>query len=167
MQRFDLNRLEPEIDQAARDAMLDVILAFARLDTFISRWMAGAFGTTPDATVILMGNMDTRNKLDKLKALYQHFGRKEGAAMVEALTKAHGNHVPIRNTIAHVACVGRIKDAPDKIAFSAVKRVKDTPGYTFVDVLSLGQMRDASAFAMDACDGLVSVIDQLQRPLQG
>lgn len=167
MESFDLENLEKVIEQNARDAMLDVILSWARFDAFIAKWVSVAFGTSPDATVILMGNMDTRNKLDKLKALYLHFGLKEGAASVDRLKKEHGSHVDVRNAIAHSSCVGRLKDSPEKIAFTSIRRVKGLPGHTFVDIFRIDQMAAATNFALGACANITEIIDSLKEPLAG
>jgi hypothetical protein len=142
--------------------MLDVILAWARFDTFISKWISVAFGTSPDATVILMGNMDTRNKLERLKSLYAHFGFTSEADRIEALKKAHAEHVNVRNTIAHVSCVGQVAGEPDKVVFTAVRRVKNQPGYTFVEVIHLEQMVAAVGFALRACEDIGNIVDELK-----
>lgn len=167
MERFDLANLDQTIEQPARDAMLDVILTWARLDTLISKWMSVAFGTTPDATVILMGNMATKNKIEKLKALYLHFGFKSEADRIGNLLNAHAEHADLRNTIAHVACMGQIKGDPQKVVFQAIKRIKSEPGHTFVEVIHLDQMRAAAEFALGACDTIIPIIDGLLAPLQG
>lgn len=162
MQRFDLAKLDRTIGRDARAAMLDVILAWARFDTFISKWMSVAFGASPDATVILMGNMDTGNKLNRLKTLYAHFGFESESARLEALKKAHAGHVDVRNTIAHVSCIGQIVGEPEKVVFSAVRRVKNQPGYTFVEVIHLEQMIAATEFALTACESIGKIVDELK-----
>jgi hypothetical protein len=153
------------IEQTARDAMLDVILSWARFDTFVSKWMSVAFGTSPDATIILMGNMDTRNKIDKLKALYEHFGLASGAANVEGLRKAHSDHVDVRNSIAHLSCVGRLKSEPERIVFSTLRRIKGHVGQSEIRTIHLEQMVAAVNFALEACASISIIIDNLERPI--
>ncbi|MEO7411354.1 MAG: hypothetical protein ABIU10_08565 [Sphingomicrobium sp.] len=42
MERFDPEMLDRTIGSDARDAMLDVILSWARFDSFTSKWMPAA-----------------------------------------------------------------------------------------------------------------------------
>jgi hypothetical protein len=165
MESFDLDNLEKELTQEARDAMLNVILSWARFDAFVSKWVSVTFGTSADATVILMGNMDTRNKLDKLKALYLHFGFLSGATKIEDLKKAQGEHVDVRNAIAHRSCVGQIRGDPEKVVFMSIRRVKGMPGHSFVEVMHLSQMIAATEFALHACDNISRIIDAVEVPL--
>ena len=146
--------------------MLDVILAWARLDSLISKWMSLAFGTSPDATVILMGNMNTGTKLTRLKILYSHFGFDSEAERLGALQNEHGRHVDVRNTIAHVSCVGQIVGDPTKVVFMALKRIKDMPGHTFVEVIHLEQMIAAAHFALAACKDIEHIIEELRQSVE-
>lgn len=165
METFNLDDLEKVIEQNVRDEMLDVILSWARFDTFVSKWATLAFGTEPDAAVILMGNMDTKNKLDKLKALYEHYGFAEGAESLNRLRKAHGEHVDVRNAIAHSSCAGRMKSDHNRIVFSSMKRVKGDLGKSLVESMHLDQMRDATKFALNACANIEKIIDVIDKPL--
>jgi hypothetical protein len=163
MQQFPLDKLDRKISQPARDAMLDVILAWARLDSFMSKWMSVAFGTSPDATVILMGNMSTQAKLTKLKGLYGHFGFQSEAVRIAALEKEHLRHVDVRNAIAHVSCVGQMIGDANKVVFMAIKRIKAMPGHTFVEVVHLDQMTAATDFALGACKNIEQIIEELKQ----
>jgi hypothetical protein len=165
MEAFNPDDLEKVIEQDVRDEMLDVILSWARFDTFVSKWVSLAFGTQPDAAVILMGNMDTKNKLDKLKTLYEHFGFAEGAESLNRLRKAHGEHVDVRNAIAHSSCVGRMKSDKQRIVFSSMKRVKGDLGKALVESIHTDQMRAATNFALKACANIEKIIAAIDEPL--
>ncbi len=129
--------------------------------------MSVAFGTSPDATVILMGNMGTDGKLTKLKTLYTHFGFKSEADRIGALQNEHCRHVDVRNTIAHVSCVGQIAGDADKVVFMAIKRIKEMPGHTFVEVVHIEQMRAATDFALGACGNIEQIIEELKQSVSG
>ena len=69
MPDFDLSDLSHDIHQEARDVICDVILSWARLDSLVSQLALLSFGLALDGGTILLGAMDTKAKLDRLKKL--------------------------------------------------------------------------------------------------
>lgn len=156
--RFEPENLNPTIGIPARKAMVDLILAWASYDSLVSQWAIVSFGLPLDAGSILVGNMDTRNKLERLETLYRHHGL-SGALSIKALRKEHGKHVEIRNRVCHAHCAGRFKSDPDWIVFAPVKDFRGEPGQMLVEAIHLDQMRAGTAFAKHACKNLNRIID--------
>jgi len=100
------------LDPETREAMLSLVLAWGRYDGLISQWLLQAFSLSLDSGSILLGNMDTRTKLDRLKGLYQHHGKKAVVANIAKLQKDHLEFVDIRNLIAHSGCAGQVRSHP-------------------------------------------------------
>jgi hypothetical protein len=107
-----------DLDQSNRDALCDLMLAWARYDSLVTQLMILAFHLTLDGGPILLGNMETRVKLDRLKKLYDHFGMTAASESIGNLRQWHRKYVDVRNTIAHSACAGQRKSDPDYIIFS-------------------------------------------------
>lgn len=89
----------------------------------------------------------------------------DGAESVDRLKKSHAKHVDVRNAIAHISCVGRLKSDPKRVVFSSVKRVKGTVGHTMIESIHLDQMVAAVTFALDACQNIAKIIAVLDAPI--
>ena len=134
--------------------MLDVILQWARFDGLVSQWVLFAYGLSPDGGALLLGTMDTRNKLDKIKALYEHHGMTEAVGRIAYLQKCHGKLVDVRNAIAHAACGGQKKSDPKMVIFAPVKAMKGMVGKMMVETHSIGKMKLAAQFATEVSNQL-------------
>lgn len=156
--RFDLENLDPNISHEARDAICDLILAWASYDSLVSQWIIVSFALPMDAGAILVGNMDTRTKLDRLEYLYRHQGM-SGADAIQSLRKDHLSHVSVRNNICHSHCAGSFKSDPKRIVFAPVKTVKGEPGHMLFEAVHLDQITEATAFALDACRFLNRLVE--------
>lgn len=118
MPDFTLDDLEPDISPSGRDIICDVVLSWARLDSLVSQLVLTAFGLAVDGGTILLGQMDTRTKLDRLKRLYDHHGMTDAAQSISNLRAWHKKHVDVRNTIAHHTCAGSWRSDPSMIVFA-------------------------------------------------
>jgi hypothetical protein len=161
MEQFSVSDISNNLDEETRGVMLDLILSWARYDGLISQWVLLAYGLTPDAGSLLLGNMDTRTKLDRLKALYEHHSMQEGVARIAALQKGHAHYVDIRNAIAHSACGGQNTSEPKRVLFAPVKTIKGQLGKMLMEQIHIDLMREAAKFAGDAGDKLLGFTDAL------
>lgn len=161
MIEFSISDVTNDIDQETRDLISDLILAWARYDSLVTHWTFRSFGMGPDEGSILLGNMDTRTKLDRMKALNTHFGITESASSIAALTKLHKIHVEVRNTICHKTCAGHSRSDPDRVIFANAKVYPGMPGKMLVELVHLNQIRDAIQFAKANADNISEVVDAL------
>ena len=161
MQEFDITDLDKSIDEEVREVIGKLIMTWARLDSLLSQWVIVEFGMTLDSGSILLGNMDTRTKLDRLKQLYEHHGDKRSAKAVANLSKLHASHIDIRNTVAHTQCGGRRKSEPDILVFAPVKPSKGMPGTALVEQIRLRGIARATEYADQAGDKLAVITNAL------
>lgn len=158
---FTIDDLTDNIDQATKDAICELILAWARYDSLVTQLVVLAFGLSLDTGPVLLGNMETRTKLDRLKKLYDHFGMEKAAESIGNLRQWHRRYVDIRNTIAHSGCGGQRKSDPDTIIFAPVKAAHGELGRMIVDQVHIDGIRKATQFAMAAGNNLLTVTDEL------
>jgi len=130
--------------------MLDLILTWARLDTACSIWVTLAFGMCTDSGPILLGNMDMKTKLDRLKALAAHHDLKPTAKSIANLQKIVAHYVPLRNAIAHSMLTGERISKPGTIVFSPLKPAPGILEHMLIHEVTVQAMKNATVFAYDA-----------------
>ncbi len=156
---FDVSDKANEIDQKARDLISDLILSWARYDSIITHWVIRSFGMGMDEGSIFIGNMDTKTKLNRIKALYKHFGFDDVASDIADLSKAHEEHADVRNTVCHKACAGQSKSNPERLIFAGAKAVSGKPGQMLVELLHLEQLERARHFAKLNADKIMGIVE--------
>jgi len=154
------------IDVETAQLISKLILAWARFDSLVSHWTIHAFGMNSGAGAILLGNMDTRTKLERLKKLHKHYGVVEAVAFVKNLMAELIKHVDVRNAITHKACGGHYKPDPDRLIFANIMPFEQKIGTMQIELVHLDQIRAAAAFAAAAGDQVGSIIDRLLVQLQ-
>jgi hypothetical protein len=158
---FDISDLDRFITDEDKFVMIETILAWADLDTGISRLTLLMFGLQEDAGSILIGNMDLKTKVERLKALHDHYGRSEGALSLGRLLKAMRSHSGSRNVIAHRKHVGRMKSEPKRLVFMSSKHVKGSIGSFEILCVHHSEFIASAAFARDASVKIAMMIDQI------
>lgn len=164
MADFSLEDVDPNITESMRLHIADLILRWAAFDTAISYWMVQSFGLPMDASSILLGNMDTRTKLDKLFKLHQHFSH-PGTAAIGRLRKQHEKHVEARNIVAHQRCAGHLKSDPDYMVFHSIRHVAGALGEFEIVCVPLDVMRLSTFWAGKAEQGVRSITDNMTGPI--
>lgn len=145
--------------------MCDLVLAWARLDTLASQWVTAAFGMCTDSGPILLGNMDTKTKLDRLKALCVHHSMTKAAKAISNLQKTYAHYVPLRNAVAHSILSGQRKSDPDVLVFSPFKPAPGKLAHMSVTQAKISAMKHATIFARETGKALSSIQLQLvERP---
>ena len=163
MAYLQLDDIDLCITKEAKLAVADMVLAWAALDTMISYWVLLLFGMPMDTGSILLGNMDTKTKITRLKQFFQHHGNAKEAALAQRLSKSHEKFVDARNTIAHRRCFGMQKSDPTRLMFSSTKHILGEVGKFEILAIDLSEIRAATKFASDA----EKSIFRLTEPLQG
>ncbi|CAM3264330.1 hypothetical protein SPAN111604_13710 [Sphingomonas antarctica] len=127
---FDVDDLDRSITDNDRLIMAETILAWADLDTGISRLIMLVFDLdeSSGSGSILIGNMDLKTKAEKIKVLYDHIGNKAAATNMSKLITAMKEYSFCRNAVAHRKVIGRMTSDPTRIAFLSAKHVKGEVG---------------------------------------
>ncbi len=163
MAHFDIADLDRSgLSEAARDAMLDLILAWAHLDGMLSQWVAAKFGLAPDKTAILLGRSDAQSKLLKLQRLYAMEGADELVPTIRAIRKSYAKQVSPRNTVAHASCRGFLKSESDRIVFAAFEAVK--LGELAIDTIPIEVMERSTRWAnllSERVEKIINILDPL------
>lgn len=152
------------IDEETRGLIAELILSWARYDSLVTHWTFRVFGMGPDEGPIILGAMDTKTKLGRIKSLYAHFSKKRSAENVATLLKVHGQHVDVRNAICHKACAGHHRRDPDRIIFANPKAFPQQPGQMMIEMYHIDQFRAAIAFAKKAADEISKIVDAIVGP---
>ena len=161
MQETPAEDISQFLDEEARTVMLDLVLQWARYDGLISQWVLLAYGLSADNGALLLGNMDTKSKLDRLKHLYEHHQMTKAAKRVAELQKGHLALVGIRNLLAHAGCGGLSVSNPNKIYFSPVRAVKGHLGMMTIEAYTKDDFRLAERFAREMGDQIYLFIKPL------
>lgn len=141
--------------------MAETILAWADLDTGISRLILLVFRVEDDAGSILIGNMDLKTKVEKIKALYDHHGQKSSSASLGKLITAMREYSSCRNSVAHRKCIGKSKSAPTRLLFLSARHVKGVPGQFEMLSIDHSELVASAAFARDASVKIHELIEKL------
>jgi len=159
---FDTTDLDPVLTDADRLVMAETILAWADLDTGISRLIFLMFGIDSDAGSILIGNMDLKTKAERIKSLYSHLGNDAGAASFSKLSNAMREFSFSRNSIAHRKCIGRLKSEPSRLVFMSSRHVKGEQGSFEMIAIDRSEMIASAKFARDAAVTVANMINAIE-----
>ena len=69
--------------------MLNVVMAWPKLEIGLTYWISLAICLRPSETGILLGAMDTKSRINKLKALYLHRNDKDAVALLKRIATEH------------------------------------------------------------------------------
>src|SRR6185436_6534463 len=101
MPELQLDDINQKLTDEARGVICDLVLGWASYEYALSLWTLLAFGMNLDCGSIMLGRMDARGKLEKLKQLYGHHHKKHVVEKIVILSKKHAEFVDTRNTVAH------------------------------------------------------------------
>lgn len=151
----DLDRLVPDAD---RLLLAETILAWADLDTGISRLILLVFGLQHDAGSILIGNMDLKTKVERIKAFYTHIRHKRGADQLGKLLTSMQKASDCRNVIAHRKLVGRLISKPTRLVFLSARHVKGGQGRFEMLAIDHSEFVASARFARRAAEKVHEMI---------
>jgi hypothetical protein len=158
---FDVNDLERVVTDDDKLIMIETILAWADLDTGVSRLTLLMFGLEADAGSILIGNMDVKTKVERIKGLYEHLGNVAGTKGMAALKTAMMKHSSSRNVIAHRKCIGKLISQPTRLVFLSSKHVKGQAGRFEMLAIDHSEMVASAKFARAASRTVSKMIDAI------
>lgn len=138
--------------------MLDLVLAWARVDTTIAQLATAQFNMDPTVGAVIFGRMPVPDRLNKMRELNLQLERAESAKALRKLKKQYEEHSKTRNTIAHAACVGFLSK-PDRIVFLPFES-EGKFGNLAVDVVPTLVMLKATNFAKQLDKGALAMVEQ-------
>jgi hypothetical protein len=158
---FDFDDLEWVVTDDDKLVMVETILAWADLDTGVSRLTYLMFGLDPDFGSILIGTMDLKTKVERMKMLYDHLGNAVGRNSMGRLITAMREYSACRNAIAHRKCIGRLISDPARLVFLSARHIKAEPGRFEMLAIDRSEMVASAEFARKAAVTVAKMIDAL------
>ena len=159
MADFDIDNLEPDLPQNVRLVIADLVLAWARFDALVSQLLIQVFNLPLESGSILIGNMDTRAKFDRMIKLYEHLGSPNAQTLKELRT-LHSRHVDLRNTVTHASCGGVLKSDPDWVVFAPVRVMKGELGSMTIEQHHISRIAAAVMFAKENGDEINRLLER-------
>jgi hypothetical protein len=162
LQTFDVDDLECVVTDADKLIMAETILAWADLDTGISRLTLLLLGLHADAGSILIGNMDLKTKVERIKSLYEQYGNAAAKDSFTKLIKSMKDFSSSRNAIAHRKCIGRLISQPTRVVFLSSKHVKGQRDRVEMMCVDHSEMIASADFARKAAASVHRKIDAFE-----
>lgn len=159
---FNIDDLDPNLSNQDRLIMAETILAWADLDTGISRLILLVFGVQDDAGSILIGNMDLKTKVEKIKALNDHHTIVKNVTTFTKIAKEMKKCSDCRNVIAHRKCVGKLTSSPQRLVFLSAKHVKKVPGQFEMIAIGHSEFVNSAKFARQTSDDIHTMICSIE-----
>jgi hypothetical protein len=145
---FDATDVDDSPSAELRELIVDLMLAWPKLELGLTYWIAFALGVRASECSIILGAMDTRSKIDKLKALYAHRNHDDLAELLKVISKEHREFSDVRNTIAHAMLMGTSKTKARAAYFLTTRAVPDEYGFMFVRRFDFDSFKEAREFAI-------------------
>jgi hypothetical protein len=161
---FDPLVLDKSMPQSAQEAILLLMRAWPLFEIALTDWLIAVAGMTTDIGALMVGRMDTRGKIDKLKEIYSHLGNKDQVRWLTNLNKSARGYTVIRNTVVHSIYLGHRPD-PEKseeyqLIFSNHRPVKGRQKSIGAVIVKLRDIKRTATFAGSAAS---KIIDALRR----
>jgi hypothetical protein len=152
------------LEQRHRDAMLDLILAWAKIDGSLGWFLSMLHGFDPAEGAILIEDMKPGQIFaDARKAIRQMAGGDQAAQKIKKMKLAYENYAPIRNRIAHSFCAGISTENADLIVFLVYSKEGDGLA---VEVDHIDTIKRATTYAK-ALDGYLWEVSNRIEKLRG
>ncbi len=154
---FQSDQVERDVSQAARDVMLNCILAWAALDGALSMLLARVSGMSyPDAAEAI-GRESGTSKLNKIRDVMLEAGAIEVAALIRKHKKAYEKRIVPRNRIAHAKLAGAWKNDSEFLVFAVFERHQTDS--LAIDLIPLQEIKRSAHWANALTAMALRVVD--------
>jgi hypothetical protein len=133
------------LERIHRDAMIVLVLEWAKIDGALGLFLSLLHGFTPeDGAILIQGMKAAQVFQDARKVVRDKPGGQEYARNLGKMKSLYEAYAPVRNRIAHATCLGFDSDDPDLILF--VRFAADSKGL-IAEEISMDQINNAIDFA--------------------
>jgi hypothetical protein len=140
-----LDRKTLPLGRVHRDAMLVLVLEWAKIDGALGLFLSLLHGFTPeDGALLIQGMKASQIFQDARKVIRDKPGGQEYARNLGKMKSLYEAYAPVRNRIAHATCLGVDGDDPNLVLF--IRFAADNEGL-IAEELSLDQINNAIDFA--------------------
>ena len=151
----DLDRTLP---QGVRDALLDVILAWADLDMATAFFVSAVTGLNPDEGADKYGRKIIAIKLEKAASILRDNGDACLASAVEKIADEYPSKALLRRRIAHCKLAGVRRSDHNRLIFMPFER-EGPPGNLAIELFHLTKFAEATAWAKTTHDFLMKEVN--------
>lgn len=145
--QFQPEEIEDDLQPRHREAMLDLVLAWASLDGALGMMLARVVGVSLVEGAELFEKMPATARFAEMRRMMLRSGTGvEAARLLKKHKKEYERLCPIRNMIAHSHCAGWWSKRPDYVVFLTYR--KEGSNALAVDCVNLHGMRRATAWAV-------------------
>jgi len=124
MEKITHENFNPAIPENVHCLLGRLAIAYGRLDSTLTNWIANETKGDLASTFILVGRMEITNKLRRLISLFELTGDSSKRAAIKKLQRDFKPHQNRRNVIAHQFCLGMAKDNPRQLGFLGLHTAK-------------------------------------------
>jgi hypothetical protein len=151
---FNPLTLDKNMPQSAQEAILLLARTWPLFEIALTDWLIAVSGMDSEIGVLMVGRMDTRAKIAKLKEVYAHLGDSRQVQWLKNLNRSAEGYTSIRNTIVHTLYVGHRPD-PKKsgryqMIFSTHRPVKGRRKSIDAVIVTLPDIKKTASFAVRA-----------------
>lgn len=150
--------LERSLPNEIREALLNVILAWANLDMATAFFVASVSGLNPDAGAERFGRKEIAEKLKRAVKVLEERDEVEVAKKVQEIANAYPTKALFRRRIAHSKCAGVQKSIPSRIVFLPFER-EGPAGNLAIEIIHVSTFVEATKWAIEVHDYLMEYID--------
>ena len=150
--------LQAKLPQEVREAMLDVVLAWANLDMATAFFVSLVSELDPDDGAKKFGRKQIEEKLARAGKILAENKREELAEEVREIAESYQEKSFYRRRIAHSKCAGVRKTNPRRVVFLPYEQ-EGPPGNLAVEIFALDFFTEAITWARSAHDTLMKYVD--------
>jgi hypothetical protein len=158
---FSTSNIVRKFEDRHRDAMLEVILAWADLDGAMSILLTNILGIRLVEGAGIVGKMKTSSKFHEIFKIIRDIpSGADAAKIIKRQKKTYEELSFFRNRIAHAKCVGIRKDDPDFVVFAAFEKHNDDD--LVVDAIPIQEMDRAASWARGMSAMALNLADNIE-----
>ena len=151
--------LNPLLPGGVREAMLDLILAFADLDSSVAFITAMTKGLNPREGADQLGRKSIGDKLKIAVSALKAGGRHADAAILQEVRDEYPDRSKLRNRIAHHRCAGVRKSDPSRVIFLPYEG-EGPPNSLAVEVYGPQAFADDRLWAQQMHQAFMHIVDR-------
>ncbi len=164
---FDPLALDKSMPKSAEEAILLLMRAWPMFEIALTDWLIAVAGMNSDVGALMVGRMETRGKIEKLKDIYSHLGNKDQVQWLTNLNRSAEGYTLIRNTVVHALYLGHRPD-PEKpeayqLIFSNHRPVKGKQNSIESVILTLHNINMAAKFAGRAASKIIHALPRRRK----
>lgn len=152
--------LSGDLSAEAEDQIRSLMRCWPLLESSATDWLIYEAGMDHAVGRIVLGNMELKTKLERLKAIHKHRKNKKDLSDITALIKDHRQHSDVRNIVAHCPVLGMGADG-DSVLFVRNRFIVGTD-LIDVETVCLQAILDASVFASTAAISIFAHVMKLR-----